>query len=198
MTTMPLAVPLLSPRRLRPRKLAMFAAWEDEASLDRFLESSELGQSLHAGWHVRLEFMRRWGSVAEFADGPESVGEQHRDRPVVVVTLARLRGSQLARFAKWGAPVEALVRDHPGVALALAATRPPLTAATFSVWRTLGDALDMVHGRSDGPGSDRHVVAEKARRRNDFHREFTTLRFRPISEYGEWEGRGDIVPSLSP
>lgn len=32
------------------------------------------------------------------------------------------------------------------------------------------------------------------RRRKDFHFEFTTLRFRAIGEYGDWEGWRGIVP----
>ena len=31
---------------------------------------SELGRTLTTGWHVRLEFLRRWGRVAEFDDLP--------------------------------------------------------------------------------------------------------------------------------
>ena len=31
------------------------------------------------------------------------------------------------------------------------------------------------------------------RERRDFHHEFTTLRFRPLSEHGTWEGRR-VVP----
>lgn len=32
------------------------------------------------------------------------------------------------------------------------------------------------------------------RERRDFHREFTTLRFKPLSEHGSWEGRTAYVP----
>ena len=50
--------------------------------------------------------------------------------------------------------------------------------------------IDMVHGRSD----DRHASAMKERNRKDFHHEFTTLRFRPISEYGSWQGKDRLLP----
>jgi hypothetical protein len=32
------------------------------------------------------------------------------------------------------------------------------------------------------------------RNRKDFHHEFTTLRFRAISEHGSWEGRNQLLP----
>jgi hypothetical protein len=35
-------------------------------------------------------------------------------------------------------------------------------------------------------------MAERERR--DFHHEFATYRFRPLSEQGEWDGRTGIVP----
>jgi hypothetical protein len=34
------------------------------------------------------------------------------------------------------------------------------------------------------------------RERKDFHHEFTTLRFRALTEHGTWDGRSDIVPRL--
>jgi hypothetical protein len=52
----------------------------------------------------------------------------------------------------------------------------------------------MVHGHSSVPAPDRHAVAMVERRRRDFHHEFATLRFRPLSEHGSWQGRTDIVP----
>lgn len=205
MTTMPLGGSLLSPARLRPRHFAMFAAWEDEAAVDAFLADTALGAELAFGWHVRLSFVRRWGRIAEFDGLPTSTGAESPESAAVVVTLARLKLTQVPRFAKWGKPVEQLVRDHPATSLALAATRPPRTAATFSVWRTEREMTDMVMGTpvmgtpvmggADIDGAARHAAAMAARERKDFHHEFTTLRFRPISEHGTWEGRSRIIPT---
>jgi hypothetical protein len=54
--------------------------------------------------------------------------------------------------------------------------------------------VDMVHGHSAVPQPERHAAAMAERQRKDFHFEFTTLRFRPLAEYGEWEGRTNIIP----
>lgn len=43
---------------------------------------------------------------------------------------------------------------------------------------------DMVMGKSDVVDSQRHIQAMKERNRRDFYKEFTTLRFRLISEEG--------------
>jgi hypothetical protein len=56
----------------------------------------------------------------------------------------------------------------------------------------------MVHGHGTGdgtgPGAERHAAAMRERERKDFHHQFTTLRFRALSENGAWEGRRGIVP----
>jgi hypothetical protein len=192
---MELGSPVLSRRRLQLRRVALFARWEDEASLEGFLRDDPLGRRLAAGWHVRLQFLRRWGTVAAFGDLPEVAGPSAPDEPVVAVTLARMRLPELVRFVHWGRPVERLVRDHPGTTLALAAVRPPRTVSTFSVWRTTREMTDMVFGRSAVPGRERHTTAMVERERRDFHHEFTTLRFRAISEHGTWDGHTGYVPA---
>ncbi|MBM4074790.1 MAG: hypothetical protein FJ267_04015, partial [Planctomycetes bacterium] len=66
---------------------------------------------------------------------------------------------------------------------------------TFSVWTSQNEMVDMVRGHSQVPHPKRHVHAMAERERKDFHFEFTTLRFKPLGEYGNWEGRTNIVPS---
>jgi hypothetical protein len=195
MSKMTLGAPILSPERMQLRQLTMFAAWESHAAIDDFLDGTQLGRAFAAGWHVRLAFLRRWGHISEFDGLPESVGEQDPEAPVVAVTLARMRLLQVPRFIRWGKPVEALVRDHPGTTLAVAAMRLPNTVSTFSVWTSQWEMVEMVRGHSTVPQPERHAAAMVERQRKDFHFEFTTLRFRPIAEYGEWEGRINIVPS---
>ena len=173
----------------------MFAAWESDAAIDDFLNSTKLGRELATGWHVRMAFQRRWGYVSEFDGLTESVGEQDPAAPVVAVTLARMKLPQVPRFIHWGKPVEELVRDHPGTTLAIAAMRLPRTVSTFSVWTSQREMVDMVRGHSAVPWPERHIAAMSERQRKDFHFEFTTLRFKPIAEYGTWEGRTHIVPT---
>lgn len=195
MYKMTLGAPILSPARMQLRHLTMFASWESEGAIDDFLAGTELGRSLATGWHVRLAFLRRWGHISEFAGLPKSVGEQDPDAPVVAVTLARMKLPQVPRFIRWGKPVEELVRDHPGATLAIAAMRLPRTVSTFTVWKSQQEMVEMVRGHSAVPRPERHAAAMVERKRQDFHFEFTTLRFRAIGEYGDWEGRTGIVPT---
>ena len=191
---MELGAPVVSPRRMRLRHLAVFAEWDDEAALEEFLTRGPFGRTLEAGWHVRLEFLRRWGTVRELAHLPVEAVRTDPGEPVVAVTLARMRLPELPRFIHWGRPVERQVRDHPETTLALAAMRPLRTVSTFSVWTSARAMTGMVFGRDAGDAARRHSEAMTERDRRDFHHEFTTLRFRPLSEHGSWQGRSNFIP----
>jgi hypothetical protein len=195
---MRLGAPVVSPDRVQVRRLAVFARWTDDSALDDFLGCDGIADNLARGWHVRLEFVRRWGSVQGLDDLPEHLGRMDLDEPAVAVTLARHRLTQLPRFIRWGRPVERQVRDDPQATLALAAMRPPRTFSTFTVWRSSRAMTDMVFGRARAGESReeqvrRHVEAMAERERHEFHDEFTTLRFRPVSEHGSWQGRSDYT-----
>lgn len=194
MAAMTLGAPILSPARMQLHKLAVFAYWESESDLDAFLKNTELGQVLSKGWYVRLDFLRLWGHFSKIDDLPTSVEDTDPSKPVVAVTLARLKLPQIFRFVQWGKPVEELVRDHPGKTLALAAMRPFHTFSTFSIWQSQEAMTNMVHGKDSFPGATSHAKAMDERNRKDFHHQFITLRFRAISEHGEWLGRNNYVP----
>lgn len=194
MVPMTLGSPVFFPTRYHPGQLAMFARWQSESAIDDFLASLGIGRQLAAGWHVRMQFMRRWGRISELGDLPLEAGDHDEMRPVVAVTLARLRLSQTPRFIRWGKPVEQQVRDDPATTLTLAATRPLRTLSTFSIWKTQKAMTDMVRGRGEGELAQRHARAMEERDRRDFHHEFTTLRFRPLSEHGQWRGPSRYLP----
>lgn len=194
MALMQLGAPTLSPSRMQLRRMAMFARWDSETALTTFLADHPLGRDLAEGWHVRLQYLRRWSHLAAFPDLPTKATNWDQSEPVVAVTLARMRLPQLPRFLRWGKPVERLVRDHPATTLALAAMRPPRTISTFSIWHSIHHMDQMVHGHSNVPNPTRHTAAMKERRRKDFHHEFATLRFRPLSEHGSWQGQSEFVP----
>jgi hypothetical protein len=198
LTQMKLGAPIVSLQRMQLRRFVMFAAWESEEALADFLNRPGLGTSISDGWHLRMSFLRRWGSVREFSTLPESVGEPDPNAPVAAFTLARMRLPEVPRFVQWGRPVETLVRDNPEATFALASIRYPRTIATFSIWNSQQAMVDMVRGHSDVPEPGRHIHAMKERERRDFHHEFTTLRFKPIAEYGSWEGQSTLLPTNHP
>ncbi len=180
---------VVRPGRYHLSSLVLFAFWDDEGHLERFLQAPPYRVFERAHWHVRLRFYRRWGSYAGLDDAKAYPELADPEGPTVGVTFARLRLTETLRFERWGKPVEEQVRDHPGVTRAAVAFRPFRTFSTFSMWRTEADMVGMVRGRLAERDGTQHRVAMQERARRDFHHEFTTMRFTPISEHGEWPER---------
>lgn len=181
--------PIVSTARLQLRRFAMFAQWDNASALDRFLEIHPFGRRLAAGWHIRLQYLRRFGSVAALGGLPQKAGDWDLDEPIVAFTLARMKLREFPRFLRWGRPVERLIAQHPAAVFSTGAQRPPNTISTFSIWRTVREMTGMVHGRGDMPNAHVHQTAMAEQHRRDFHYESTFMRFRPLSEHGTWQGR---------
>tara|TARA_R110002074_G_scaffold59183_2_gene144274 strand:- start:66885 stop:67598 length:714 start_codon:yes stop_codon:yes gene_type:complete len=196
MTSMTLGSSIYSPSRFLIRQIAVFAQWEDESAINDFLENDSFGKTLAKGWHTRLLFLRQWGGISGFIIPNQNTENNSPNLPVVAVTIARMKFLAIPRFIRWGRPVEQQVRDHTGTILSLASIRLPRTVSTFSIWKSQKEMIDMVHGHSAMPKPKRHSNAMKERDRKDFHYEFTTLRFKPILEFGEWNGKSNFIPKL--
>ena len=195
MTAMTLGSPIFSPARVLIGQVAVFMQWENETALENYLEQDSFGSVLAKGWHVRLSFIREWGKFSGFKLPDHKDRLESENAPVVAVTIARMKPFAVPRFIHWGRPVEKLVRDHPATTLSLAAVRFPNTVSTFSIWKTQKEMTEMVHGHSAVEKPKRHSAAMKERERKDFHFEFTTLRFKPLAEFGIWKGQSNFIPN---
>lgn len=193
MSAMILGSSIFSASRFFKREIVLFAQWENENFLNDFLQSNSTGKQIASGWHIRLEFLRQWGEISGFQI-PTLEIETDNDKPVVAVTIARMKYSQIPRFLRWGRPVEIQVRDNTSTTLSLASIRYPNIISTFSIWITQKEMTDMVRGHSNMPQPKSHINAMKERNRKDFHFEFTTLRFKPLAEYGEWNNNRNHIP----
>lgn len=196
MSAMKLGSPIFSKTRIFNQTIVVFAQWEDEKSLENFLKNNSRGKLLARGWHVRLDFLRQWGNISSFQIPTKKMEESMTNEPVVAVTIARMKYTEIPHFLRWGRPVEKLVRDHKGTTLSLASIRYPNVISTFSIWKSQSEMTDMVNGHSKMPDPKRHANAMKERNRKDFHFEFTTLRFKPISEHGQWNNCNSFLPKI--
>ncbi len=196
MTAMILGSPVFSPSRLLLRQMVLFAQWENETALENFLLQHSFGKKLAQGWHIRLAYLRQWGKIDHFKIPKQSQGVDDPEAPVVAFTLARMKLKEVPRFIRWGKPVEKQVRDDPAAVLSLAAVRFPNTVSTFSIWTSQKDMVQMVNGHSQVPKPKRHLEAMKERNRKDFHYQFTTLRFQPLSEHGSWKKCQNFIPHI--
>lgn len=196
--TMKMGRSVLSPSRYHCGTLCFFGWWEGEDALIDFLANPPYRAFAAPSWHVRMKFYRKWGAFAGLDDAPAHTAYADPNAPVIAVTLARLRISHAIRFAKWGRPVEAQIRDHEGKTCAKVAYRPLNTFLTFSIWKSEHAMTGMVGGRAHSDGMQ-HRNAMIERRRKPFHFQFITLRFAPLSQHGDWEPfRDETTPEGLP
>ncbi|MCS4224565.1 hypothetical protein [Sphingobacterium sp. BIGb0165] len=194
MSAMILGSPIFSKSRIFNREIVVFAQWKNENVLDDFLRSNAIGKQIAKGWHIRLEFLRQWGNISGFKIPSPNTETANENNPVIAITIARMKYTQIPRFLRWGRPVEKQVRDNNGSTLSLASIRYPNTISTFSIWKSQKEMTDMVHGHSKMSQPKRHLHAMKERERKDFHFEFTTLRFKPLTEFGPWNNKQNYIP----
>lgn len=194
MSAMQLGSSIFAPTRLFSRTVVVFAQWENDIDFSEFLQANSFGKQLSESWYLKLKYLRQWGEISHFEIPKIRIDIGNENQAVVAVTLARMKYTEIPRFLRWGRPVEKLVRDHPGTTLSLASIRYPNLISTFSIWKSQKEMSEMVHGHSKINNPKRHSNAMKERDRKNFHFEFTTLRFHPISEHGTWKGKPNYLP----
>ena len=185
-------------RRLRPDfgRWAFYAVWEDESSLDEFLEASETARSWRQRTVESCHFSLRprgargsWEGT-RLLDAPAS-GEE-MDGPVA--HLVRLDLSLRGTLAMWGSAAPGLLRHLPtsdemllGVPLV---DRPYAQPVSFSVWRTADSAAAFAYR---GRGHADAIARVRRSQRNLLGR-YSAASFEPYRCQGTWNGRTILPP----
>ena len=173
----------------RPGRVGLLAAWDGDASLERFLADAPLARMLAGGWHVRLHPLRAFGSWSELAELPARAEPHEPAEPVAVLTLGRLRLGRLVPFLRASARAEGEAAHDPAMLAGTALARPPRLVCTFSVWRSAQAMREYAQG---DPGAG-HPRAVRAHLRRPFHHESVFVRLRPYASSGAWEGRDPLA-----
>jgi len=179
------------------RRWALFAVWEREADLDRFLAASAVAERWERlaseRWHVRLEPLRAhgaWSGRRLFAGAPAAGRAMRDDEPVAVLTRATIRARSLVPFYRAIGPPADRLAGAPGLLASLGAGEWPLARqATFSLWRSLAD----VQAYAYADGTHRDVV--RRTREERWYAEELFARFRPYGSQGTWDGADPLTPA---
>jgi heme-degrading monooxygenase HmoA len=186
------AAPLGANRLPRPDPghVALIAAWDDDDALERFVHAHPLAQALSGGWRTRLQPTHIFGAFPPLAglvgDTRPAMSEEE---PAAVLTIGRLRLSQVPRFLEASAAAERLAVKDPAMLRGTGLARPPGLVATFSLWRTVREMRAYAGGRS---GAE-HREAVRAHAERPFHHVSAFIRFRPYGAEGEWGGENPLA-----
>ena len=172
--------------RLQLGRACLIAYWDDDASIDRFLDS-EAAAPYADGWRARLEPLRAYGPWPGLdEDLPRGRKVPGHTGPSVVITLANTRLGQLPRFIPATRKAEASVAGAPGLRWGTALAKPPYLA-TVSVWDEDSALSDYAY-----PQASPHAEAMRADRAKAFHHQMTFVRFAPYELTGVLAGRNPV------
>lgn len=171
---------------------AVFATWDDEASLERFRDDGFGGR-----WHDAVErydvAMRplgahgTWGGVDPLA----GMDADDDDGPVAVLTRATVRPRRLRAFLRAVPAVDAVLDDADGLLAAVGIGEVPVgRQATFSLWSGTAAVQSFAYA-----GREHAEVVERTRS-EDWYGEEWFARFRPIATSGTWDGVDPLAGAL--
>jgi hypothetical protein len=167
------------------RRTALFALWQDEPSLERFLAEHPIARrwaQAEEAYGVRLRSLGGHGTWAGHdVLGAMEAGEGAGN--VAVLTRAVVRRAHWRTFAGATHPVDASLHDADGLLAVCGIGEAPLgRQATFSLWRSWADASAFAYAGA----AHRDVVGRT--RAEGWYGEELFARFQPYGSTGTWDG----------
>lgn len=173
-----------------PRRTALFAVWDDETALDRFLAESPIArrwEQAEEAWHVRLRGLGGHGTWRG-VDPLDGLEAGSIDGPVATITRADVRLRSWRAFRRAGHPVSAELRTAAGLLAVVGIGEAPVgRLGTFSLWRSLADM------RQFAVGMPEHREVIRRTRQEAWYGEELFARFEPYGSSGTWAGRDPLA-----
>ena len=169
---------------------AVFAVWNDESDLDRFLTSHPIAHRWERStesWHVRLRSLGghgRWRGV----DPLDGMVKGSTDGAVAIITRADVRRSAGRAFGEASREVDTELHTADGLIDVVGVGEAPVgRLATFSLW----ESMDAV--RAFAYSMPRHQRVIEQTRDGDWYSEEMFARFQPYGSTGTWDGRDPLT-----
>ncbi len=165
---------------------ALFAVWDDDAALERFLTTSPVTAHWRSHgletWTVGLEPLAAHGTW----NGVNPLSDRHAATldvaPLCILTRATVRARDWPVFYRAAAATEPLLADAPGLIASVGiGERPVGRQATFSLWSS-AEAVSAFAYRTE------HAETVKRTRAGRWYTEELFARLRPYRSAGTWDG----------
>jgi len=172
-----------------PRRTALFAVWESEADLDRFIIDHSIARRWGRAdeqWSVRL---RRLGGHGTWrgVDPLDGMVDGDRSGRVAIITRADVRRRSWREFGRAGREVDVELHTADGLLDVVGIGEAPVgRLATFSLWDTMGAARTFAYSMP------RHQQVIDETRDGDWYAEEMFARFEPYASSGTWDGRDPL------
>lgn len=164
---------------------AVFATWENEVLLHRFVDESlptRWGDAVER-FDVVLRPLRSrgtWDGVDPFAEVSPADAP---DGPIAVLTRATVRTRALPAFLRAVPPVDAHLQGAAGLLATVGIGERPIgRQATFSLWRDADAMRRFAHRSAE------HADVVRRTRDESWYGEELFARFAPIAWSGTWDG----------
>lgn len=172
------------------RRTALFAVWNDEADLDRFMSGHSIARRWARAserWHVRLRSLGghgRWRGV----DPLDDLERGSKDGVVAIITRADVRRSAGRAFGEASREVDTELHTAEGLIDVVGIGEAPVgRLATFSLWESMDEL------RAFAYAMPRHQQVIEQTRDGDWYSEEMFARFEPYASTGEWDGRDPLA-----
>jgi len=168
------------------RRWAVFATWEDEDLLHRFVD-----ESLPTRWRraeERFDVVLRPLSARGSWDGVDPIAGADPpgappDGPIAVLTRATVRTRALPAFLRAVPPVDAHLQGADGLLATVGIGERPIgRQATFSLWRDAEAMRRFAHRSAE------HADVVRRTRDEGWYGEELFARFAPTASGGTWDG----------
>lgn len=172
------------------RRTALFAVWDAEADLERFVTDHPIGRrwaGAGEAWHVRLRALGghgRWRGV----DPLDGMERGSADGTVAVITRADVRLSSSRAFGRAGREVDTELHTASGLVDVVGIGEAPIgRLATFSLWESMAGLREFAYRMP------RHQQVIQETRDGNWYAEELFARFEPYASSGTWNGRDPLA-----
>ena len=178
----------------------MVAAWQDDASLDRFLTDHPTGRAFADGWHVRMELVRAAGVWPGIDDNMmDLAGNKAKGMtgPSIAITIGTAYLRTVVPFIRVNSGLEDQFLATPSGMWGTQLTNlPQRLVATLTIWESADAAVDYIGSGAHGAAVAAHYDPAKDPTGHTFVTGGGFFGFRPLSTSGSVDGRNPVSADL--